>query len=350
MGRRTSVELTLSTGCDVEGGVDILLTFGPGVTPAETAIHADPSDDAAPDWSILRSAVFLALILVGGVASWILFRIMQLNHAAKTPEQIAARIERAQRQMALRNAARAARGLTAAGDEPSTEEDPEPRIKWNTPLEGLGTDWSFKDAWVSNVTLGATALVALIATSDVLEAVLGEKPKAALALVTVAAAIAALLVGLGPLLLKAIGEETGTPTVLGTVLAGMVALFGSFLQIGAVTLQAARLASGFLVPALSVAGLCVAGIVALYGARSLVGYLSKGTEETVVATPPEVRAAWIIAKAIRPEVQEMELSPLDISEILSEDPALRERRQAEISHVAQIAAGHRTVAPSSALL
>ena len=62
-------------------------------------------------------------------------------------------------------------------------------LRWKTPLTSLGADWSFKDNWVSSVTVGSGVLVALLAASNVLQAVLGFEPKAALTLMAVAGAL-----------------------------------------------------------------------------------------------------------------------------------------------------------------
>ena len=75
----------------------------------------------------------------------------------------------------------------------------EPRLALGTVLVGLGTDWSFKDNWVSSVTVGSGVLVGLLAASNILKAVLGAEPQAALALLAVVGAVAAVLVGIGPL-------------------------------------------------------------------------------------------------------------------------------------------------------
>lgn len=336
-GRRESITLTLSDACEVAKGVDIRLTFGNGVTPQTVNVTASAPKDDDPDWWILVVAAAIAIAIVVGIALWVLFRIRQMGEALKDPKAVAKRVASLQETSHRRQEARAARGLTSAGDTPLAEPEP-PTIDMKTPLTGLGTDWSFSDSWVANATLGATALIALIAAADVLKAVLGAEPEAALALITVASAVAAFLVGLGPLILKAVGKETGIPTVGGAVLAGIVVLAGSLLQVAAVTIQAMVLSSHlWLQGILLLVGLFTAAFVTLYGARSLPGLIATGITVAPAETPPEIRAAWIVAKAIRPEITEVELSPLDIDEIVAEEEDVQGRLIREIAGVSALA-------------
>jgi len=77
-----------------------------------------------------------------------------------------------------------------------------------TPLEYLGATWSFKDSWVSNVTIAAGLLTGIFGSTEVVKAVLGEDPDRAIALATVGAAIAAAMIGAGPLVLEATKVES----------------------------------------------------------------------------------------------------------------------------------------------
>jgi hypothetical protein len=75
------------------------------------------------------------------------------------------------------------------------------------PLKGLGSAYSFKESWVSNVTVGAGLLTGVLGSSGVVDALLGEDSKDAIALATVGAAIAVAMIAAAPLVLEATRVE-----------------------------------------------------------------------------------------------------------------------------------------------
>jgi hypothetical protein len=157
--------------------------------------------------------------------------------------------------------------------------NPRPRIGWGTDLDGLDAKWSFKDSWVANITVGATALIALLGSTAPIKAIVGREPTSELGLIAVAGAIAAVLVTISPLLLRVIGRDLKIPTVGGTLVAGALVLVGSLFQIGAVTIQAARLSEREWVQfGVLIGGLLVGLIVAIYAARSLASLMDEGTD------------------------------------------------------------------------
>ena len=198
-GRLTAATLTFSPGCDVAKGADVTLSFAPQVRPSSYIVKVAPMASTTPDWSILlwafASACGLALLLLAAVLVW--------------------------------------RRVVKNGGWPT----------WSKVIPGLGTDWSFKDNWAGNITIGSTVLIALFAASNILEAILGAKPEAALGLLAVAGGIASLLVGLGPLVVKSIGDDLQTPTVGGAVLAASITLIGVLGQGAAAAIQAWQLTS-----------------------------------------------------------------------------------------------------------
>ncbi len=72
-----------------------------------------------------------------------------------------------------------------------------------TPLKGLGGAYSFKESWISNVTVGAGLLTGVLGSSGVVDALLGKDSKDAIALATVGAAIAVAMIAAAPLVLEA---------------------------------------------------------------------------------------------------------------------------------------------------
>lgn len=258
-GRRTEIALTLSAGCDVAEGADVRVRFTPrAITPRSYPLTLSPAGDSGPTWAILAYSFFVglaaALIVVVFVAYWI------WNY--------------------------------------NKDPDTKKKLKWNAPLN-LGTDWSFKDNWVGNVTIGSAALVALLAASDVLEAILGEKPEAALGLIAVTGALAAGFVAVGPLLIKLIGSDMSKPTIKGMVVAGAVTLIGTQGQIVALTLQGEELTSGWpMTIGILALGTFFGSVVAIYAGRSLYDYAVLGSKPAPRQSEMSA-AASRVAKAIR---------------------------------------------------
>jgi hypothetical protein len=127
--------------------------------------------------------------------------------------------------------------------------------KLRTPLQYLGATWSFKESWVSNVTVAGGLLTGIFGSSDVIKAVLGEEVDSAVALATVGAAIALALLASAPLILEAtkakvtdpkkekdIGKEY--PSLGGLTTASAVTLAAAFGQLWVVSASASRLDLG----------------------------------------------------------------------------------------------------------
>ena len=202
------------------------------------------TDRVHPDWGILCWAAALAGAAVVIVYLAVFEAIWQLNHDPVDPRDIG----------------------------------------WRTDLSSLDAKWSFKDSWVANITLGATALIALLGATGPVKAIIGREPTAELGLMTVAGAIAAVLVTISPLLLRIIGPDLKVPTVAGTLIAGALVLLGSLFQVAAVTIQAARLSDGEWVQfGVLIGGLLVGLIVAVYAARSLASLMDEGTNVRLLA-------------------------------------------------------------------
>ena len=76
-----------------------------------------------------------------------------------------------------------------------------------------------------------------------LKNLLGDKGKALLTLLAVSGALAAFFVGIGPLILKAVGRKVEMPTVGGMFLAAGLSMVGVLGQIGLVTWEVSGLVS-----------------------------------------------------------------------------------------------------------
>jgi hypothetical protein len=265
-GKQTTITLKFLEGCETKEALDVEMSFGGDATPATANLTVKPAKPATtPEWWILEAsaAIAAAAALAVILAAWA--RATDLN--------------------------------AGAGDQ-----GPPSGLSWSTPLDGLGTDFSFKDSWISVATLGSSALVLLFGATDVLTASLGDEPKSAVALIAVAGGLSAVLSTLGPLVLKAVGDSRDVPTAGGTLAAGLLVLTGSFLLITALTWQAADLAEGGWRVAIGVGGALVGLLVFGYGIKSLPRLIIDGSTTTAPETPVELRAADVIASAIRGDV------------------------------------------------
>lgn len=172
----------------------------------------------------------------------------------------------------------------------------QPRLTMGTALVGLGTDWSFADNWVSSVTVGSGVLVGLLAATKAV----GTNVHA-LAVLAVSGAVAAVLVAIGPLFLKVIGSDVNVPTIGGTLVAAVVTLAGTIGEIIAMTWQVQNLAKNSGAHALVLIGVATGLVIYVYAVRTLWYYLSSGAIAPPKVEAVELKAARIIAAAIRKE-------------------------------------------------
>lgn len=68
-------------------------------------------------------------------------------------------------------------------------------------LKGFSSDWSFKDNWVSSISLAAAVFTGVFTGTDALKGVVGDAPTTTLSAIAIAAALSAGLVGSGPIFL-----------------------------------------------------------------------------------------------------------------------------------------------------
>lgn len=144
---------------------------------------------------------------------------------------------------------------------------------------GLGTklnldkSWTFKDSWVSNVTIGAGVLTGVLASSDAMTALFGDDAGAARALAAVSAAVAAAFIAAGPLIARSTKSRDDKFTVGGLLAASIVTLAGALGEVWVIF----RLASG-----IDFAGADLAfGIGATAGALLLGFYALRTTTITI---------------------------------------------------------------------
>jgi hypothetical protein len=176
-----------------------------------------------------------------------------------------------------------------------------------TPLAGLEATWSFKDSIVSNVTAASGLLAVVLGSSDVLKAVLGPDAEAAIAVASVAGAIALALVGAAGVIAltfrRPIDKEI---TILGLCAGTTIALWAAAGQVWAITRLVTDLSLGDNAQRGVWAGCIGASVLlVLYGCVSVYGLLAQGThveeEKDPLASPlsAELAAAAIVAAATK---------------------------------------------------
>ncbi|HEX5928400.1 MAG TPA: hypothetical protein VFY48_03315 [Solirubrobacterales bacterium] len=184
--------------------------------------------------------------------------------------------------------------------------------KRKTALEHLGATWSFKESWVSSVTVAGGLLTGIFGSSEVVKAVLGEEVDSAVALATVGAAISLALLAAAPLILEATKvlvvdpkkpNELGAehPSLAGLSLAYAVTLAAAFGELWVVAASASRLDLGGSedwMPWL-LAGLGTL-LLAVYGVRNFKRTIKVGTTEPAPAPDSDtIKGARLIVQQMK---------------------------------------------------
>lgn len=170
---------------------------------------------------------------------------------------------------------------------------PQPdNFSFTSEVKGLEAGWSFKDSWASNLTVATAAFVALFNSADVLKALLGEKPEAALGVMTVAGLFSAVLIALANTVAKLVGNKTSTVTAGGLVISTAVVVLGAGLQVFTVGLTTIRLVTPKWVDlAVALGTLVVAAVLIVYACRA--------TKSTLIAGAPDAALPVIPTDALQ---------------------------------------------------
>lgn len=163
------------------------------------------------------------------------------------------------------------------GDDGDRDGEPAPKRSHRTPLSYLDQSWSFKESWVSNITVGTALITGIFGSSEVLTAMLGDDAKESLAVVIVASAAAALLVALGPVVLAATKTKSDKFSAGGLFVATVVVLAGALAEVFVVAESATRLDLGGLEDWVPWAAAMVGALLLLYTFRNVDSTLRTGT-------------------------------------------------------------------------
>jgi len=247
--RHTSVKFTFPADCKVspKGAMDFAVSAGLAAT---FAITASPTTDTAPDWNALWAfpwALLAALLLAAP-----LFRV-------------------------------------------------NPKDYWPPykPLKYLDQTYSFKDSWVSNVTVIGGLLTGVFGSSTVVTA-LGTDAKNAVALATVGAAVAAAFIAAGPILLLSTKDKEGYITTGGLLAAAALTLGGASGELWTVYKSGASLDLGGWQNRLVIPLAIGFALLALYSFRAAVTTLQHGTTKPPAVPPsPTIVAARMVVEALK---------------------------------------------------
>ncbi|WP_108345170.1 hypothetical protein [Nocardioides currus] len=286
--RTTTVDLTLDEDCfDDASEVEVDLD-GAGVLPPAT-ISAPAEEESV--WTPLAWAAAVGLVVAVGVWSFACETRATVDGAQAAPSDDMID-DRERRYVAVRDLV-TSRLAGLRGQVPGWKDCPAPaRFGWTAAVSGLEAGWSFKDSWVSNLTVASTGFIALATSVDAFTALLGEEPKAALRVMTVAGLVSAALIALANTLVKLLGTSTTKVSVAGLVASTCLVVFAATFQVVSVGLGAMSLVSGWADAAAFLLMLAVGTALVAYAHRTLREMLEKGPADNLPVVPADALDAW----------------------------------------------------------
>lgn len=261
-----SVTVKIPNGCGAGDGFDFVVSYSPsGAESAGTfTITASPKSSAdEPNWSALWAfPIALGLSVLASFVFYLLWR---------TPR----------------------------------------RSSLSYPLKYLEATWSFKDSWVSNITVAAGLLTGIFGSSEVVTAFLGEDADSSVALATVGAAFAVAFISAGPIIVLATKSKVGDHFTVGGVLAASaVTLGGAFGELYVLYESGAQLDLNGWEDRIAYAAFAAGLLLAFYALRALLGTLRQGVKKPPPKPPSDtIAAARMVVEAFkaRPDTNAAEL-------------------------------------------
>ena len=287
----TEVTLTLQPGCPTDKTVSVDLD-GAGGAPI-VIVNPAQATAASSDWTPLSGA---ALALVVGL--WGLTVLKGVPSPRTTTREEIEAAEASYTRVKSIVTARVADldPLAALGWKKLVEVPlPQPYTLRST-VANLEAGWSFKDSWVSNLSVATTAFLSLATSADLFTAILGKEPKTALGVMTVGGLVAVVVIGLGNTLVKLVGPSTKVVTVGGLLLSTVLVVFGAGLQtvtVGVAAADALGRGATVSIAALVLTVAVCAGLVA-YGGKTLGEAIRDGVAApTSPGIPADALEAWV---------------------------------------------------------
>lgn len=220
------------------------------------------------------------------------------------------------------------------------------------PLQHLPATYSFKESWVSNLTVIAGVLTGFFGSSDVLTSLFGADDDAAIALATVGSAIALILIGSGPIILTAFrttltvdGQRVPAFTGLGLLLATAAAVGGAAGQLWIGWKTGEQLNLDGWEDRVAIVFVVAIGLLAVYTFRTFVDTLQAGTTPPPPAKPSDLaRLVDLLKQALE---RRSEVPDDAIGAVL--DEVTRPSVLARPVHVLRDALAHNEVVPDAAI-
>ena len=287
--RSTSVVKVTLTDCftDTRSMVKVDLDGSGAAAPVSVS-----APDKESDWAPLGWGLFAGLLLAGtvGLRGWTEHRDAQ--EEATAPPGTGTGPSRGQKYLAVQ--AIVGERMQALPDTALEWKDlGPPAYGLDAPIGNLEAGWSFKDSWVSNVTVASTAFIALLTSTEALTAVLGEEPSAALAVMTVAGLASAALIGVANTVVKLFGASVSEVTVGGLILSTAIVVFAAGFQVVTVGVSVAGVVDS---TALVLGAAAMTAVVALalvaYAFRSLGQTVRTGFADDLPEVPATALSDW----------------------------------------------------------
>jgi hypothetical protein len=290
----STIEVTLPDGCFDEQEPKALALDLDGVARASMpATVVEPPADEPTQWWPLWWGLFAGVLMAVGVGLWGWTQREDTEAEESADGSAAEAAGREQAYAAVRAivdarvAALSAPGLTWKQPLPPRD------LSLGAELTQLEAGWSFKDSWVANITVASTALIALLSSADALTAVLGEKPAAALGVMTVTGLVSAAVIGIANTVAKLLGASVAAVTVGGLIASTALVVLGAGLQVATAGLAVAGAAGSWPLGAGAIVlALVVAAVLVLYACRSLGEAIRSGPASALPSVPDDAVTAW----------------------------------------------------------
>ena len=300
IGGRRSGSVTLTFDEECFGDAESIEADLDGTDPLPGITIKKPDDEH--DWLPMGISAAVALVIaviVGAVGVSMVEKVDAQRKARNDPDseeggKREAAFETLRDQVDLRVA-----DLPGSGLSWKTSLPPPDDYKLGSEVQGLEAGWSFKDSWAANLTVATTAFVALLNSADTLTAVLGEKPEAALGMMTVAGLISAALIAVANTVAKLVGDSTSKVTTGGLILSTSLVVFAAGLQIGTVGGTTLTLVDGQLAQAIVILlTVGVGAVLVWYALATTYSTLKAGAPDAPLPViPPDALEAWAATDA-----------------------------------------------------
>lgn len=299
-GLATKVTLTIEEACFPQAALSertFTLTDGTQRLPAVTV---KPPESTTPTWP-LWVAGLLAVCL--GAYLWNLgvgaLRVQ--DDTLRDPASIEARRKQYEALQAVVDERIRALNLPAeqrsftGPTPPWTDLADPPAYGLGSTIKGLEATWSLNDSWVSTITVAVAGVTGLLQSTDLFTTLVGDAPKGALGLMTVAGLISAAWVALALVLVKVIGPKTSEVTVGGFLASNALIAAAVTLQLATIALaalQGLRESHPLLAAFVAIAAAASLAVALVYAKERQRETITEGADDGAPVLPEDPAKAW----------------------------------------------------------